>query len=80
LRNAAHPTATYNQVDHEALFQLTATVSGDFLMTYENCEEMQAHAGRHGFDFEPISMQNRHHAKLTELLIGRDLGWLRSLL
>jgi len=49
-------------------------------MTYENCEEMQAHAGRHGFDFEPISMQNRHHAKLTELLIGRDLGWLRSLL
>jgi len=69
---------TYNDLDHEDLFSLAGTISGDFLMTYDNAEEIQAMAARHGFDFEEIPMKSTHHAEMTELLIARDLRWART--
>ena len=47
-------------------------------MTYDNSPELQAMAELHGFDFEAIPMKNTHNAKMTELLIGRDLDWMRQ--
>jgi DNA adenine methylase len=67
----------YFQLDHEYLFDLTQKVCGDFLMTYDNDEAVRLLAKRHGFDCEAIAMKNTHHAQLTELLIGRNLDWLR---
>jgi DNA adenine methylase len=46
-------------------------------MTYDNAEEVRELAQRHGFDLEPIAMKNSHHAEMSELLIGRDLDWIR---
>lgn len=68
---------TYNELDHEALFSLAGTVLGEFLMTYDNAEAIQGMAARHSFDFEAIPMKNTHHAEMAELLIGRDLRWVR---
>lgn len=68
---------TYNEIDHEALFTLAGTLHGDFLMTYDNAEGVRAMATRHGFDVVAIPMQNTHHTKIDELLIGRNLGWAR---
>lgn len=68
---------TYADVDHEALFQVAAALAGDFLMTYDNTEEVWNLARRYGFEGEPIAMKSTHHAAQTELLIGRDLGWIR---
>ena len=51
---------------------------GDFLLTYDNADEVLALAHRHGFDAKPIAMKNTHHAEMTELLIGRDLGWMEG--
>ena len=67
----------YNAMDHEALFALVSALRGDFLMTYDNTEEARAMASQHGLDFEEIPMKNTHHAKMTELLIGKDLHWAR---
>jgi DNA adenine methylase len=67
----------YSVLDHEELFGLMAIVAGDFLMTYDNAEEVRELAQRHGFDLEPIAMKNSHHAEMSELLIGRDLDWIR---
>ena len=67
----------YNELDHRALFCAAKSLSGDFLMTYDNAEGVKALASEHGFDTEEISMKNTHHAKMTELLIGRDLTWAR---
>jgi len=64
-------------LDHARLFELAAALRGDFLMTYDNSPGVRELARRHGFDCEPIAMKNAHHAKLTELLIGRDLDWAR---
>ena len=68
----------HSALDHEQLFQVAATLAGDFLMTYDNAPGVRALAEKHGFDTLPIPMKNTHHAEMTELLIGRDLGWAKS--
>lgn len=65
------------QLDHQALFTLAGKAKGDFLMTYDNVPEVQEMVMQHGLDSEAVAMKNTHHAKLNELLIGRDLAWLR---
>ncbi len=77
-KKAGRRLYTHYDVDHEALFGLAATISGDFLMTYENSEGMRELAHQHQFDLESIAMKNNHHAEMTELLIGRNLDWARS--
>jgi DNA adenine methylase len=64
------------KMDHERLFGALATCKGDFLMSYDNTAEVAALAKRFGFQYRPIAMKNTHHAKMTELLIARDLTWL----
>lgn len=66
---------TYNELDHEDLFRTAQSLVGDFLMTYDNAPGVQALAERHGFATRAIPMKNTHHAEMTELLIGRSLGW-----
>ncbi len=51
---------------------------GDFLLTYDNADEVRTLALRHGFEARPIAMKNTHHAEMTELLIGRDLRWMEE--
>jgi DNA adenine methylase len=68
----------HNELDHEELFRVSGTLAGDFLITYDHAEGIQEMARRHGFDTEAIPMKNTHHAEMTELLVGRDLGWARS--
>ena len=66
------------QVDHRSLFGLLARVKGDVLMTYDNTREIAALASEFDFETQAIAMKNTHHAKMTELVIGKDLGWLRE--
>jgi DNA adenine methylase len=67
---------THSELDHEALFKLCSRVNGDFLMTYSNDENTRRLAHKHQLDMREIAMRNTHHAKMTELLIGRKLDWL----
>ncbi|MCC6167160.1 MAG: DNA adenine methylase, partial [Caldilineaceae bacterium] len=60
------------------LFRIAATFAGDFLMTYDDAEELRDLAAQHGFDTELVAMKNTHHAEMTELLIGRNLDWARQ--
>lgn len=76
-KKAGRRLYTHAEVDGEELFRIASTLSGNFLMTYENTEEIQQFARQFGFDTEAVAMKNTHHAKMTELLIGRNLDWLR---
>lgn len=67
----------YHEMDHEELFRLASTVKGDFLMTYDDAEEVRSLAVKHRFETRLVSMQNTHLATMTELLIGRNLDWVR---
>ncbi len=66
----------HNEIDHEQLFNLASRLRGDFLMTYDNNEEVHNLAQRHGLDMRLIPMKNTHNTAMYELLIGRDLSWV----
>lgn len=67
----------HSEVDHQALFDIAGQIAGDFLMTYDDAAEVRTLAQQHGFDFQTVPMKNTHHAEMMELLIGRNLDWLR---
>jgi len=73
---AARRLYTHSEIDHEELFSLASELAGEFLMTYDNAEEIRALAARHGFEMRLVPMKSTHHAEMLELLIGRDLGWV----
>ena len=66
----------HNKIDHLELFRIAQTLSGDFLMTYDNAEEILVLAREHAFQTRAVPMNNTHHADMTELLIGRNLNWV----
>jgi len=65
----------YN-LDHERLFTTCESLKGDFLMTYDNAEEVKRMARNHGFQMRSIPMTNTHHATMEELVVGKDLSWM----
>jgi DNA adenine methylase len=69
---------THSEIDHEHLFTLCESLHGDFLMTYDNADEVRALAERHGFETKAVPMKNTHHAEMAELLIGRNLDWVED--
>lgn len=69
---------TYPQIDHRELFKAAKTIKGDFLMTYDNVREIKELAKEFGFKTALIPMKNTHHEIMNELLVGKDLSWLRQ--
>ncbi|MFH0811107.1 MAG: hypothetical protein V2A77_11680 [Pseudomonadota bacterium] len=67
---------THHEIDHERLFSTAARVAGDILMTYDDSPDVRDLASRHSFEVRSVAMKNTHHAKMTELLISRNLEWL----
>ncbi|MCE5252346.1 DNA adenine methylase [bacterium] len=63
-------------IEHERLFKYCESLKGDFLMTYDNSDEVKTMAIRHGFQIRLIPMMNTHHATMEELVIGKDLAWM----
>jgi len=66
----------YYNLDHEKLFAACESIKGNFLMTYDNAEEVKAMAREHGFQMRLIPMNNTHHATMEELVIGKELSWM----
>lgn len=75
-KRAGRRLYTHSELDHELLFSVSEEVCGDFLMTYDIAEEIVGMARQHGFQQQQIPMKNTHHAKMHELLIGKDLSWV----
>jgi len=60
---------THNEIDHEQLFALMASVRGSVMMTYDEAPEVRQLAERYGFRIETVPMKNTHHSIIHELLI-----------
>jgi len=71
----------YNQweFDHERLFRLVKKLKGYFLITYDDTEEIRELAHSFGIAFRAVKMKNTHHARKTELIIGRDFKWFDAI-
>jgi DNA adenine methylase len=74
-KSAGSRLYTYCELDHDELFKVSSRLAGDFLMTYSNDRDVQSLAQKYHLVMKEIAMKNTHHAKMTELLIGRNLGW-----
>ena len=68
---------TYPDIDHEQLFKIAHTLTGDFLITYDDADEVRDLARSYNFDMQTVAMKNTHHSTMQELLIGRNLDWIR---
>ena len=68
----------YHEIDHEKLFDLAGHINGDFVITYDNAPEIEDLALQRGFVVEKVLMKTTHHLKKYELVIGRNLEWLRE--
>ena len=75
-KNAGKRLYTHFELDHAKLFDLCSQMKGEFLMTYDNADEVAALAQSKKFDTRLIPMKNTHHAEMTELIVGKKLGWL----
>ncbi len=68
----------YHEIDYENLFDLAEHINGNFLMTYDDAPEIEALALQRGFVVEKVLMKTTHHLKKCELVISRNLEWLRA--
>ncbi len=67
----------HSEIDHNELFRISSLLAGDFLITYDNNENIRDLSAKHSLETQLVSMKNTHHARMKELLIGRDLSWAR---
>ena len=70
----------HSELDHEQLFSYASQICGDFLMTYDNTQEVRGLASRYGFDTRLVPMKNTHHAQMSELVVGSNLEWMTKTL
>ena len=66
------------ELDHEHLFELADALSGDFLITYDDDPQVRDLANKYHFEIVTVSVQTAHHKHKAELLLGRDLTWIRK--
>ena len=66
-----------SELDHEALFERAQLHVGTVLLTYANDPTVRALATRSGFSVQPVLMRTTHHADKAELLISRDVAWVK---
>jgi len=60
---------SHNEIDHEQLFALMASVQGSVMMTYDDAPEVRQLAECYGFRIETVPMKNTHHSIIHELLV-----------
>jgi DNA adenine methylase len=75
---AARRLYSHWQVNHRQLFDLLRRVKGSVLLTYDNTREISELTQEFGFETQAVAMKNTHHARMIELLVSKDLTWLRN--
>jgi len=68
----------HSDLDHEKLFEEAAKLIGTFLMTYDNNKQIRDLADKYSFQYTEVAMKNTHHALMSELLISRNLDWVKD--
>jgi DNA adenine methylase len=65
----------YFELDHAALFSAVENIKGDFIMTYDDADEIASLAQNHGLMTQKIKMKNTHHMEMQELVIASQFNW-----
>lgn len=65
----------YFELNHQALFSVIENIKGDFIMTYDDADEIASLAKNHGLLTQKIKMKNTHHTEMLELVISSNFNW-----
>ena len=66
---------THFEIDHDALFALTAQLKGKFMLTYDDTVEIRGLAEKYNLDFRTIPMKTTHHIQKNEIIISDSFEW-----
>ena len=66
---------THFDIDHDALFALTAQLKGKFMLTYDDTEEIRGLADKYDLNFRTIPMKTTHHIQKSEIIISDNFNW-----
>lgn len=66
------------QLDHQKFLQRLSRIKGNFLVTYDDTEEVRTWADESKIQWTQIAMRTTGHSLKHELVLGRDLAWLSS--
>lgn len=66
---------THYEIDHDALFALTAQLQGKFMLTYDDTKEIRGLAEKYNLDFRTIPMRTTHHIQKNEIIISDNFDW-----
>lgn len=66
---------THYDVDHRYIFELASQMRGQFLLTYDDTQEIRNWAEEFGLAYMTIPMQTTHLVTKRELLISNDFEW-----
>lgn len=69
---------TYYDIDHERLFELTSTIKGKFMLTYDDTTEIRQLADKYNLQYRTIPMKTTLHFKKNELLISDNFRWWKE--
>lgn len=75
--SAGHLLYRHAALDHEQLMSLCADLQGPWVMTHEDHPLIRDLARHHQLDVRRLQMHSNAGVGRSELVIGRDLGWLR---
>jgi DNA adenine methylase len=68
---------THFEIDHDALFALTAKLQGKFMLTYDDTAEIRGLADKYHLDYRTIPMKTTHHIQKNEIIISDNFDWWR---
>lgn len=66
---------THFEIDHDALFALTAQLKGKFMLTYDDTEEIRTLTQKYDLDFRTIPMKTTHHIQKNEIIVSDNFDW-----
>jgi len=66
---------TYFDIDHEKLFEITSKLSGKYMLTYDDTEEIRNLAGKYNLEYRTIPMKTTHHIQKNEIIISDNFDW-----
>jgi len=67
----------YFEIDHEKLFFELSMVKSPFMLTYDDSPLVTDLINKYNFDYERVLMTTTHHRKKYELIISKDLNWMK---
>jgi DNA adenine methylase len=65
------------EIDHDKLFKTLSEIKNSFLLTYDDSSYIIDLVNKYNFQYEKVLMTTTHHKRKYELIISKDLDWLR---